>query len=300
MTNKKQTLLLGAHMSTAGGFEHAITRGESIGCTVIQIFTKSNRQWAAKAISHQEQELFAKTAKQSSIQSMMAHATYLINIGTEKEDILHKSLALLKNELERCDQLNIPYLVLHPGSYGDGNEQHCLKTIAKSLDHVFDTYTGNTMVLLENMAGQGSSVCYSFEQLAEVRDHAQHKSKIGVCFDTCHAFAAGYDISNAKGYEDTWKKFDDTIGLSHLKAMHINDSKKPCGSRVDRHADIGQGAIGLEGFKLLFNDPRFFAVPKVLETPCDEPKDLLKNYAHNMQVIKDLISPHTRTLLGME
>jgi deoxyribonuclease-4 len=232
----------------------------------------------------------------------MAHATYLINIGSGQEDTLTKSRTLLKTELERCDQLGISYLVLHPGSYGSGSEQQCLKTIAASLDYVFGQYTGNTMVLLENMAGQGSSVCYSFEQLAEIRAHAKHKNKVGVCIDTCHAFAAGYDIRTPEAYDKVWQEFDQIIGLSHLKALHINDSKKPLGSRVDRHADIGQGNIGLEGFRLLFNDPRFFDVPKVLETPCesDDQQELLRRYAHNMQVIKGLILPATRKVLEMD
>ncbi|MFI5333109.1 MAG: deoxyribonuclease IV [Candidatus Babeliales bacterium] len=289
--NKKHTLLLGAHISTAGGFDKAITRAQSINCTAIQIFTKSNRQWAAKPITQDEQEVFKKAVKETGITSLLSHATYLINIGSGQEDILIKSRALLTTELERCDQLGIPYLVLHPGSYGTGSEQQCLETIATSLDNVFEHYTGSAMVLLENMAGQGSSVCYSFEQLAEIRTRTKYKNKVGICIDTCHAFAAGYDLRTSATYEQVWHEFDRIIGLSHLKALHINDSKKPLGSRVDRHAYIGQGAIGLEGFKLLFNDPRFFDIPKILETPCesDAPQELLRCYAYNMQVIKGLI-----------
>lgn len=289
--HKNHTLLLGAHMSTAGGFDKALIRGHSIGCTAIQIFTKSNRQWAAKPITQDEQEAFTKAVKETGITALMAHATYLINIGSTQEDTLTKSRALLITELERCDQLGIPYLVLHPGSYGTGSEQQCLATIAASLDYVFEHYAGKTMVLLENMAGQGSSVCYSFEQLAHVRAHTKYKNNVGICIDTCHAFAVGYDLRTPASYEQVWHEFDRIIGLSHLKALHINDSKKPLGSRVDRHADIGQGAIGLEGFRLLFNDPRFFDIPKVLETPCesDDPQELLRRYAHNMQVIRELV-----------
>lgn len=289
--SKKHIRLLGAHMSTAGGFDKAIIRGQSIGCTAIQIFTKSNRQWKAKPISAQEQELFKKAATTAKISSLLAHATYLINIGSAQEETLAKSRTLLTSELERCDQLGIPYLVLHPGSYGTGSEQECIATLVTSINLVFEGYTGNTMLLLENMAGQGSSICYSFEQLAHVRSKIKHAHKVGICIDTCHAFAAGYDLRTSKTYKAVWDEFDQTIGLSNLKALHINDSKKPLGSRVDRHADIGQGAIGLEGFRLLFNDSRFFDIPKILETPCesDNQEEVLRRYAHNMEIIKNLV-----------
>lgn len=289
--NKNNSLLLGAHISTAGGFDKAIARAESIGCTALQIFTKNNRQWAAKPISDKEAADFKNALAGSSVRSLMAHATYLINIGSNQKDTLAQSLTLLIEELKRCDQLDIPYLILHPGSYGSGDTEQCLATIATSLDHVFDQYNGNTMLLLENMAGQGSSVCYSFEHLAQIRAHVHHKRSIGICFDTCHAFAAGYDMRTADTYEEVWNTFDALIGLSNLKAFHINDSKKPLGSHVDRHANIGQGALGLDAFRFLFNDPRFFDIPKILETPSDsdDQEEILGQYAENMKIIRDLL-----------
>lgn len=289
--NKNNSLLLGAHISTAGGFDKALVRAESIGCTALQIFTKNNRQWASKPISEKESADFKSALANSSIRSLMAHATYLINIGSNQKDTLNKSLTLLLHELERCDKLGIPYLILHPGSYGSGDIEQCLATIVTSLDHVFDQYNGNTMLLLENMAGQGSSVCYSFEHLAQIRAHVHHKNSIGICFDTCHAFAAGYDMRTVNTYADVWHEFDAIIGLSNLKAFHINDSKKPLGSHVDRHANIGQGVLGLEPFRLLFNDPRFFDIPKILETPCnsDDQEEILGQYAENMKIIRGLL-----------
>src|SRR5579885_1170711 len=231
---KKHSLLLGAHMSIAGGIDQSIMRGESIGCTAIQIFTKSNRQWRAKKITEQEVMAFKKAWKESSIHSVFAHATYLINIGSSDSVTENKSVNALIEEMERCELLGLPYLVLHPGSRGTMDEDKCLEQIASNLDHVLTKVPGHTMILLETMAGQGSSVCSTFEQLGKVRKATEHKHRIGICLDTCHVFAAGYDFRSPKTYDNLWNDFDRHIGLSHLKAMHINDSKSELGSRVDR------------------------------------------------------------------
>lgn len=292
----KQPLLLGAHMSIAGGFEQALFRGESIGCTAIQIFTKSNRQWRANPITQEQATLFKETAEKSSIQWIMTHASYLINIAAPDPEIHKKSIAALAQELQRCELLGIPYLILHPGSAGKGDQKAALAQIAQSLDDVFNEIPGSTMILLENMAGQGSSTCSTFESLAAVRQLAHHKKRLGFCFDTCHAFAAGYDLRTEASYEKTWKEFDEIIGIEHLKAMHINDSKKELGSKVDRHEEIGHGALGLESFRLLFNDPRFFSIPKILETP----KDTLEDYAKNMLLLRRLISRKTAMILDLD
>lgn len=295
MIEKKSRLLLGAHMSISGGFEKAIEKGSSINCTTIQIFTKSNRQWNAKPIPQSEIDLFQNAVKTSVIKPVIAHATYLINIGSSDDRIQAESIKAVSNELERCHLLDIPFLVLHPGSHTKTSEEKCIERIARNLDIILEADTGNTKILLENMAGQGSSVCYSFDQIATVRKNMVHPNRVGVCFDTCHAFAAGYDFSTPTSYKAMWEAFDNSIGLKHLYAMHLNDSKKNLGSRVDRHEDIGKGAIGLDGFEMLMNDSRFFDIPKILETPSED----LPAYAHNMQTLKNLLSEKTKKELNV-
>ena len=293
--SKKQTLLLGAHMSISGGINLCIDRAEEIGCTAIQIFTKSNRQWQAKPLDKEDVALFKEKWKKSSVLSIIAHATYLINIGSSDKLLEKKSIEALIMELHRCADLEIPYLVLHAGSYGTTDEESCLQRISDNLDKILEKTPTSTTILLETMAGQGTSVCYSFEQIATVIKNSTHKKRLGVCFDTCHAFAAGYDFGTEKTYHKMWDDFDATIGLNKLKAMHINDSKQGLGCRVDRHTDIGKGKIGLEAFSLIFNDPRFFDTPKVLETPKTTPHEDLKN----MQTIYDLLTKKTKTILKL-
>lgn len=294
MDNSKKTLLLGAHMSIGGGLDKSIIRGASIGCTVIQIFTQSNRQWRAKKLSEEDIANF-KTTKENtpSIKTIVAHAPYLINIGSADKTIHDKSVNTLIEQLTNCSLLEIPYLVLHPGSYGSGSENECLDRIAQTLDTVMDKMVKPPMILLEIMAGQGSSVCYNFEQLAYIYHKVHHKSKIGICLDTCHVFAAGYDLRTQDAYEKTWHDFDTILGLKLLKTLHINDSKKDLNTHVDRHANIGKGLIGLDFFKLLFNDHRFFDIPKILETPYETEQDYLKD----MMIIESLISSENKKRL---
>jgi len=291
---KEHSLLLGAHMSIAGKMSLAIERGESIGCTAIQIFTKSNRQWHAKPLTDEETMSFKKAYKDSSIQSVITHAAYLINIGSPDKEIEKKSIHALEIELNRCADLTIPYLVLHPGSHGNTDEESCLARISANIDKILSA-TSDCTILLETMAGQGSSVGHTFEHLAQIIKHSKHKRRIGVCFDTCHAFVAGYDFRTEKTYDLMWEQFDKIIGINKLKAIHINDSQKDVGSRVDRHADIGKGKIGLKAFELLLNDPKLFDIPKVLETP----KTDLSDYKRNMETLIDLISTKTRKLLDI-
>lgn len=295
MPQEKKKLLLGAHISTTGGFDKAIHRGESIGCTTIQIFTKNNRQWFAKPIISSEMEVFKNAQKNSIIKTVVAHAAYLINIGASDEVIKNKSLQALKQELERCEQLAIPFLILHPGSSGSMDEYECLDQIALNLDQVISQVPGTSMILLETMAGQGTNLCYTFEQIAHIINRSQFRNRLGVCLDTCHVFAAGYDLRTEETYNRLWEKFDSIIGLEKLKIIHINDSKKELGSRVDRHEHIAQGQLGAEPFKLLFNDPRFFDIPKILETPKE---DLIEDL-RNMQVICTLLSQKTRDTLDI-
>lgn len=288
--SSKKPYLLGAHISTEGGFYKAIERGSSIGCTAIQIFTKSNRQWHAKTITPSAAEAFKDAQKKSHIKYVIAHAAYLINLGSNNKDVQEKSISALKTELERCDELEIPYLVLHPGSNSKAEKAVCLEVVADNLNKVLEMTSGNTMLLLETMAGQGGSIGSQLEDIAYIRKHSQFKKRIGVCFDTCHAFVAGYDYTTPQKYEAVWNKFDDVIGLKHLKAIHLNDSKKELGSRVDRHACIGKGFIPIEAFKMLCNDPRFFDVPIILETP----NETLEGYWKDMKVIKSLLSKETK------
>jgi len=292
---KKNTLLLGAHISVAGGYHKAIERAISIGCTTVQIFTKSNRQWKAKPITDQEADLFKTTFEASGLHSVVVHASYLINLASSNTHVRTQSVKALGEELHRCHQLDIPYLVLHPGSNSEVSREEALTLVADNLNAVIRDLpsTNTTMILLESMAGQGSTLCNTFEELAFVLKHITSKSRVGVCVDTCHIFAAGYDLRTHKTYEETWKKFDTLVGLKHLKVIHCNDSKKELGSRVDRHEVIGKGCLTDSSFALLFNDERFFAVPKILEIP----KEDLSTDLACMEHIVTLLEPKTKNKL---
>ncbi len=296
MARNQRSLLLGAHVSVEGGFDQAIKRGESIHCTTIQIFTKSNRQWNAKPISNEQAQLFKQAHQESIIGPIVAHGTYLINIGSADKELSNKSVQAVAMELERCNELGIDYFVLHPGSSVNSTEKECLQRISDNLNDIMSKTKSNTILLLENMAGQGSVVGYKFEQLKAIHEQSEFKNRIGYCFDTCHAFAAGYDFRAPHAYEKMWKEFDDILGLKNLKAIHLNDSKKELGSRVDRHEEIGKGQLGLEPFSLLINDERFYDIPKILETPSDD----LTDYAANMAIIKGLMTPQTKKQLNLE
>lgn len=283
----KKTPLLGAHMSISGGVKNALTAGESVGCTAIQIFTANNRQWSLKPIQNEAVEEFIKQKKLSPIQIVVSHGSYLINLGSPNKAVIEKSIRALEAELMRCNQLCIPYTVIHPGASLKTDETECLNRIAKNISLVLKNNTGKCMILLENTAGQGSNLGYKFEHLAHIRKNISPKDRVGICFDTCHAFAAGYDFRTPENYKAMWKKFDEIIGLNHLKALHINDSKKECGSRVDRHEHIGKGLIGIVAFHQIMNDSKFLNIPKILETPKE--KDLhddIKNLAMLKKLIK--------------
>jgi len=303
MTHRSHQLLLGAHMSIAGGFEKALIRGESINCTAIQIFTKSNRQWQAKPITDQEAETFQAHLKKSSIKVVMAHAMYLLNIASPDNKTWHGSIAAVIKELQRCHILNIPLLVMHPGARLTLTPEQGIARAAEAINHIFEGFNkelpssakNKPMLLIEIMAGQGSSICSSLQELASLIDQVDNKKQVGICIDTCHAFAAGYDFRTPETYKKFWKLVDESVGLSHVKAIHLNDSKKELGSHVDRHEEIGQGQLGLEPFSLLMNDPILFDVPKVLETP----KDDLSDYAKNMAKLIKTLTPKTRKELGI-
>lgn len=286
MNNTINKHLLGAHLSISGGLHHAIIQAQKIGCTAVQFFSKNNRQWHAKPLEKSDIELFKQTLQKSRIRSVIIHASYLINIGSPDKASSQKAFIALKDEFIRAQQLNADFLVFHPGSHKQTNSYDCLDQIAASLNHIFDqTEQTKTKLLIETMAGQGSSVGHSFEQLAHIYHQVKHTDRLGICFDTCHVFAAGYDISNEDGYAQTMRQFELLLGLDALCAIHINDSKKHRGSLVDRHEHIGQGAIGLSAFGNILNDPRLTHVPKILETPLDHPDD----HEKNLRVLHGLI-----------
>jgi deoxyribonuclease IV len=266
---EKQQILLGAHTSMAGGLENALFEGESIGATTIQLFTSNQRQWYAKTLSQEAIHKFEEALVKTKLSHIMSHDSYLINLGAPNHEVLVKSRQAFRDEILRCLQLGISYCNFHPGSALDAGTERCLDLIVESLRAVQDLFTGKEplRLLIETTAGQGSTVGASFEEIAYLVERTKEFVPIGVCIDTCHIFAAGYDIRTKEALSDTLKKFDDVIGLEHLYAFHLNDSMKELGSRVDRHAPLGQGCIGIECFQAIMQDPRLKALPKYLETP---------------------------------
>lgn len=260
--------LLGAHMSIAGGVGEALVRGREVGAECIQIFTKNARQWAAKPYSKEEIETFRRNQGETGISVVIAHDSYLLNLGAPDERLRTRSVAGFVDELNRCEALGVPYLIAHPGSHVGAGEEAGIKTIAGSLDEAHGACRGfRTMVALEITAGQGSNLGYSFEQMARIFDAVKENERLRLCFDTEHAFAAGYDLRTEEGYERTFAELDEKIGLDQVVAFHLNDSLKPFHSRVDRHQHIGKGYLGLAAFERLLNDRRFFGLPMCLETP---------------------------------
>jgi deoxyribonuclease-4 len=265
MRNK---LLLGAHMSISGGVFNAPLYGREVGCDTIQIFTKNNSQWKAKELTAEDARKFFDSQEETGIAPVIGHNGYLINLASPKEDVYQLSLDAMLIELKRAELLRLPYLVMHPGSHLGSGEKKGISEIVRSLDWLHQKTKGyKVKILLETTAGQGSALGYRFEQLAEMIERVKDSERLGVCYDTCHAFAAGYDIRTSRAYEETFNEFDSVVGLSRLKVIHVNDSLRVLGSRVDRHQHIGEGNIGLEGFRLLMNDKRWEQVPKILETP---------------------------------
>jgi deoxyribonuclease-4 len=261
-------LLIGAHMSISGGVFNALLYGEELGCATIQIFTKNNNQWKAKELTSDDVRRFVENQEKTEISPVVGHNGYLINLASSKEDVYNLSMESMYVELKRAELLGLPYLVMHPGSHLGSGEREGIKKIARSIDGLHRRTKGfKVNICLETTAGQGSAIGYRFEHLAEIIERVKENDRLGVCYDTCHTFAAGYDIRTKKAYSATFKEFDKTIGLFRLKVIHLNDSLKDLGGRVDRHQHIGEGKIGLEGFRLLMNDKRWEKIPKILETP---------------------------------
>jgi deoxyribonuclease-4 len=265
---KKQTspCRIGAHTSAAGGAPCAVYEGQSIGATTIQLFTSNQKQWHGRTIASEEIALWEKALAETGIDEVMCHDSYLINLGSPDPVLLEKSRSAFRAEIQRCEQLKIPYLNFHPGAATKASPEECIETIIESLLALEGTLS-TARLLLETTAGQGTSVGHRFEQIGAIFDRVHTKIPIGVCIDTCHIFVAGYDIRTAEAWNQTLQEFDRHIGLKHLYAFHVNDSQKDLGSKVDRHACLGQGMIGLEAFRFLMTDPRTKHLPKYLETP---------------------------------
>ena len=260
--------VLGAHVSIAGGVENAVLHGLELGCDAIQIFSKNQRQWRSAMLTQTSIDAFRERLDASPISQTVVHDSYLINLASPDPDLLKKSREAFTDEVERAARLGIPYLVFHPGSHKGTDEASGISRIAESVNEALAGAVGDGVaLLLETTAGMGDSVGCTFEQLRRIIDLIEKKERMGVCYDTAHAFAAGYDIRTEDAYQETFRLFDDIVGLERLRVFHLNDSKADLGSRVDRHENIGEGYLGETPFRLLVNDSRFADCPMILETP---------------------------------
>jgi deoxyribonuclease-4 len=260
-------LLAGAHMSIAGGLHLAFRRGKQVGCRTIQIFLKSSTQWKARLLSEEDRSLFREAHQESGIEPVLAHDSYLINLASPDRSLRRKSLHAFIEEMRRANYLGVPWMIMHPGAHMGAGVKAGVARVAGELKNALDSVEPPVSILLENTAGQGSSLGFRFEQLADILQKTGNSDRVGVCIDTCHAFAAGYDLRTEEGYAQTMLELERLIGLEKIRAFHLNDSKKDLGCRVDRHTHIGKGCIGLDAFRFLVNDKRFAAIPKILETP---------------------------------
>jgi deoxyribonuclease-4 len=287
--------LLGAHVPIKGGTHNAPAHGAAIAAAAIQIFTRSQVQWKCKPMTEEEATAF-RTALVAAkgVRVVLAHGSYLVNLASPVPEILDKSREAFCGELLRCQALGIPYLVFHPGAHMGTGEAQGLRAVAESLDEALDATAANgVMPLIEVTAGAGSWLGHRFEQVAEILGRLRRPERVGVCLDTCHVYAAGYDIARPKGYEQTLADFDRIVGLGKLKAIHLNDAKQGLGSRLDRHARVGQGQLGLATFRRIVNDPRLAGVPMVVETPGP-----LEEWKKELRLLRRLVArrrPRTTT-----
>jgi deoxyribonuclease IV len=280
--------ILGAHMSIVGGFEKAVQRARRCGCDCVQLFTKNNSQWLAPPIAPEAARRFHAALARLEVGHPAAHVSYLINLASPNKTLWQKSIDSLAVELRRAETLGIPYVITHPGSYTTSSESRGLRRVVRALDLIHGQTGGlKAQYLLETTAGQGTCLGWRFEQLAVIFDAVRDPERLGVCFDTCHVFAAGYPMTSLGQYRATMRQLERLVGLKQIKAFHLNDSRFACGSRVDRHAHIGQGCMGLAPFRHLLADRRFHGVPMYLETP--------KSHADNV----DLDRVNLATLRGL-
>jgi len=284
-------LKIGCHVSIAGGIDNSIIRAEKLGCNTMQIFSKNAATWREKILDEEEVKRFKRNLKNSSIDinSVFVHTSYLINLASPSDELYHKSINSFIEEMKRADiLLSKPYLIVHPGAHMGAGEEYGIQRIIKALNYILKKSADldlKTMILLENTAGSGTHLAYTFEQLKRMVEGVKDRKRIGICFDTCHAYAAGYNLSNKEGLEQTLGEIDRHLGLEGLKVIHINDSKYPLGSRKDRHMHIGKGYIGLNGFKELVNNKYLKDLPFILETPKFGERDDWEN----IDLVKSLV-----------
>ncbi len=280
-------MLLGAHESIAGGFHNALLKGKEDGCECVQVFTKSASQWSARELLRNDRVLLDEARKGTGIAEMAAHDSYLINMASADDSAWKKSRDAFLIEAQRAEYLGIQRVIFHPGSHGGSGEKEGISRVAKALSHALEKTEGAKVnLLIETTAGQGAYLGRTFEQLGEIIKLLDGHERMGVCFDTCHAFSAGYDVRTAASWEKIIEDFDSIVGLDRLRAFHLNDTMNPFGSRKDRHEQIGKGAIGLECFRFLVNDKRFEKIPGFLETPALPNGE--DSFAANLKVLKGL------------
>jgi deoxyribonuclease-4 len=276
---------LGAHMSISGGVEKAVARGQEVGCEALQIFTKNSNQWKAKPLPAAEARAFRDACQATGIGPVIAHSAYLINLAAPDEALYEKSIQAVLDELERCELLGIASLVIHPGAHMGSGEEQGLKRIAAAIDRIHRQAPKiQAAITLEVTAGQGTVLAAKFEHFAAILEQVSEAERLGCCLDTCHLLAAGYDFRTPEGYDQMLEAWDDLVGIERIRVIHLNDSKKDLGSRVDRHEHIGQGYIGTKGFELLLTDPRLSHLPMVLETPKEDNADV-----RNLATLRSLI-----------
>jgi len=284
---------IGCHISIAGGIDNSIIRAVELDCNTMQIFSKNASTWREKVLKKDELERFKENLKNSNINPVFIHTAYLINLASPSEELFFKSINAFLEEMKRADLLlTKPYLITHPGAHAGAGEEYGIQRIVRALNIILEESTDlglKTMILLEDTAGSGSHLGYTFSQLKRMMEGVKDRKRVGMCFDTCHAFAAGYDLSHQEGIIQTLEEIDKYLGLEQLKVIHLNDSKFPLGSRKDRHMHIGKGYIGLEGFRIMVNHKDLKHLPFVLETPKHDEKDDLKNIA----LVKSLINIDT-------
>jgi deoxyribonuclease-4 len=283
-------LKIGCHISIAGGVDNSVKRAEELGCSTMQIFSKNASTWREKILKEDEVGSFRGNLKNSNINPVFIHTSYLINLASPSDELYFKSINAFLEEMKRADLLlPTPYLIIHPGAHTGAGEEYGIQRIIRALNIILEKSADlnlKTMILLEDTAGSGTHLGYTFYQSKRMIEGAKDRKRIGICFDTCHAFAAGYDLSHREGIEQTLEELEKYIGLDKLKVAHLNDSKFPLGSRKDRHMHIGKGYIGLEGFKVLVNHKYLKDLPFILETPKNDEKDDLKN----INLVKSLVS----------
>jgi len=292
----KKTLLLGGHMPHLDGLERTITRGEKLGFSVVQLYTRSAQEWVKHEMTAEQIMTFRKTVEISTIQCIIALDPYMKHLGLpdlERSELMNE---LIADELTLCNLLEIPYLILHPGTCSlRSGTLECMIDITDNINEILSNASGNTVILLQNMASGGKSICYTFEHLAQLYRDTADKSRIGICFDMCNAFASGYSFGTKQEYEQMWQEFDRVIGLPLLKAIHVNDSQEDKGSGISNHAFIGKGRIPFEAYRLIMNDKQFLEVPKIIEIPAQTLDDYKEAYA----LLIDFLIPSNKLLYGL-